>query len=267
MTDDPKKNHLDWLRAQAAIDQELDATHALRLEEELESNETLQRALQSGRALKEVLNRHARKEQAPAQLSARVLALVAAETPRGRAPVRYRRFAALAASLAAVAFAAGYLTARDQFAASRSEAPQALVAAFARGELSGQPFDIASSDRHTVKPWLAARIPFGAEVVDLADLGFPLAGGRLDIVDRLPVATLVYRRREHWIEVSELPLRLGTPDGSGAPQVLDGYRMRQWSDGARAYVAISDIDEAELTSFVQAFRSKAAPAASEPAKP
>ena len=51
-----------------------------------------------------------------------------------------------------------------------------------RSQISGQPVDVVSTDRHTVKPWLAGKLPVAAEVVDLAEAGFPLAGGRIDIV-------------------------------------------------------------------------------------
>ena len=57
---------------------------------------------------------------------------------------------------------------------------------FARAEISGQPFNVASSDRHTVKPWLAGRTTVSASIVDLAPEGFPLVGGRVAIVDRIP---------------------------------------------------------------------------------
>ena len=82
---------------------------------------------------------------------------------------------------------------------------QRLVSDFARAEIAGQPFDVASSDRHTVKPWLAARTTISAEIADLAQEGFPLEGGRIAVVDRVPAPTLVYRKREHLIAVTELP--------------------------------------------------------------
>ncbi len=125
----------------------------------------------------------------------------------------------------------------------------ALVAGYQRAALSGQPIDVASSDRHTVKPWLAARTPLGVQAPDLADDGFPLVGGRIDIVDARPVPTLVYRKREHLISVSELPLS----SAEGGPTTLQGFHILRWRDRERAYVAISDLDVSDLQTFAANF--------------
>jgi anti-sigma factor RsiW len=75
-----------------------------------------------------------------------------------------------------------------------------------RATLGNRLTDVASSDQHTVKPWLSARLDYSPPVQDLRAEGFPLVGGRLDYLDRHPVATLVYRYREHTIDVFVRPL-------------------------------------------------------------
>jgi anti-sigma factor RsiW len=101
---------------------------------------------------------------------------------------------------------------------------------FARAEIAGQPFDVASSDRHTVKPWLADRTTVSASIVDLAPEGFPLVGGRVAVIDRIPTATLVYRHNEHVVAVTELPLGAKGAPGTGAIETIDGYHVARWSD-------------------------------------
>src|SRR5205814_4663226 len=81
---------------------------------------------------------------------------------------------------------------------------RAAVAGHARGLISGQPVDVVSTDRHTVKPWLAGKVPLATTVVDLSADGYTLAGGRVDIIADAPAATLVYRHREHFVSVTEL---------------------------------------------------------------
>ncbi len=233
------------LRAQMALDGELDAANQLAFERELERSPELATHYAELVALREAIRAQGAGETAPQALRARVAALAA---PARRWPLRP---AALAATLALAAALAGFGAGRWR----GDPTLPTLVAFYQRAALSGQPVDVASSDRHTVKPWLAARAPFGALAPDLAEDGFPLLGGRIDILDRRPIPTLVYRRREHLISVSELPL---AQSGAGAA-TLEGYHVERWRDGERAYVAISDIDAAELAGFVNAFARKIAP--------
>ena len=234
------------LRAQMALDGELDAANQLAFERDLTASPELAAFYAELVALRAAIRAQAPHEAAPERLRARVTALAA---PEPRRPAV--RAVAMAAGLAVAAALAGYGAGQwrgDPVLAT-------LVSGYQRAALSGQPVDVASSDRHTVKPWLAARAPFGALAPDLADDGFALLGGRIDILDRRPIPTLVYRRREHLISVSELPLA----QGGGAAASLDGYRVERWRDGERAYIAISDIDAAELAAFAAAFAKKTAP--------
>lgn len=271
----------DWsLRANAALDGELDAAHAFKFEQDLESDPALRAAFGQLKSARDALRALAPEDRAPDALRARVLALAdeVVREPRRAARGRWQGYA-LAASLAIVAFVGGYAGALHLRSSSSDPELQALVAGFARGQVSGQPFDVASSDRHTVKPWLSARVTLGAAVVDLAEQGYPLAGGQIDIVGRAPVPTLVYRRREHFISVSELPLGDGSAQAAPAQAAqaqaaqaqaaLDGYHIERWSDAERAYVAVSDVDAADLAAFAEAFRraQRAAGGSATPGKP
>lgn len=243
---DPRQDML--LRLNAALDDELDATHRLELERELERDPQLRASLQRLSAVREAVRQHAQREAAPASLHAAVAAL-----GRPKQPMR-RAFFPLAAALAAgVIIGAATQT---LFVSLRSPDPvaAALATDFARAELSDRPYDIASSDRHVVKPWLATRAPLGVEAVDLADKGYPLAGGRVAVIGATPAPTLVYQRREHWIAVTELPLSLVVA-ASAQEGALEGFHLVRWADHERGYVAVSDINSDELAAFVAAFRA------------
>src|SRR6202040_2881096 len=85
------------------------------------------------------------------------------------------------------------------------EIGEQVLASHLRAQLSGHPEDVASSDRHTVKPWFAGHLDYSLPVIDLAAQGFPLRGGRLDYVGGRPVATLVYQAGNHPVSVLVWP--------------------------------------------------------------
>ena len=130
-----------------------------------------------------------------------------------------------------------------------------VIASHARSTLTGHRSDIASSERHTVKPWLSSKLDFSPPVMDLTDAGFPLAGGRLDYVDNRPVAVLVYRRRQHLIDVFIWPgAQASLVPPSLAPSER-GYQVMHWAQGGMTFWAISDLNATELKSFATNFAS------------
>jgi anti-sigma factor RsiW len=253
------------LRLNAALDGELDAANWLELEREMRADPALAAQYRLIASTREAVRRHVPREAAPRALADRIASLA------GPAAVRRpfwsgARVLALAASIAAAAFAlgAGVMALRTPGASNALAA--GLVSDFARAEIAGQPFDVASSDRHTVKPWLAAHATVSAQIADLAEQGFTLEGGRIAIVDRIPAPTLVYRRREHLIAVTELPRGLAGARAGGAIETIDGYHVARWSDPDLSYVAVSDIDEKDLAAFVEAFRQALKPATEGPGR-
>jgi anti-sigma factor RsiW len=120
-----------------------------------------------------------------------------------------------------------------------------------RATLGNRLTDVASSDQHTVKPWLSARLDYSPPVRDLATDGFPLVGGRLDYLDRHPVATLVYRYRQHTIDVFVRPLTGKTaPVPAGTAATLRGFNVALATGSGMEWWAVSDVSADVLEGFV-----------------
>jgi anti-sigma factor RsiW len=246
------------LQLQAALDGEFDAGGMLAFERACAADPRLAADFSLAKALDAALRRAAPVEPAPAALRARMAALAAPPKRSWREKFSAPRFSAapwpaMAASLlVGVIAGAGALS----LLPPASSPDRALVSAYVRTQIGGQSVDIVSSDRHVVKPWLAGRAPLAVAALDLASSGFPLAGGRVEVIDRKVVPTLVYRRREHRIDVTELPLS-GHDDRILRLGSFEGYHLARWSDADRAYVAVTDLPVAELADFVTLFRAGA----------
>ncbi len=257
MTDDRDQSRAgDALLINALADGELDAASALALEKRLANEPELAARYAAVVGLRRALREKLEPESAPAGLRERVTALAAAEPPRAPAPRRRATsWPRLIVPALAAAMALGVGLDRLWLSA---EAPDprldSIISAYRRGQIADQPVDVAASDRHVVKPWLARKLPVSTVVVDLATEGFPLAGARIDIVAGQPAPTLVYRRRQHLIALTELTSgALPSPRGA-----LQGYSSEVWNAGDRSYVAISDLSPAELALFAELFRKAAA---------
>src|SRR5205823_5842555 len=115
-------------------------------------------------------------------------------------------------------------------------APPALYARV-RATLNDQLIEVASSDRHTVKPWLSARLDYSPPVQDLANEGFTLIGGRLDYLERRPIATLVYLYRKHTIDVFVRPETAPAP--TSALHTVRGFNAARASGPSMDWLAVS----------------------------
>ena len=124
------------------------------------------------------------------------------------------------------------------------------VANHARATLGNRLTDVASSDRHTVKPWLSSRLDYSPPVMDFSADGLPLAGGRLDYLDGHPVATLVYRYREHTIDVFVRPVTGGKPAPSPATATLRGFNVAHATGAGMEWWGVSDVSADVLQSLV-----------------
>lgn len=212
--------------------------------------------------LSSAIKAQATRHKAPPALRSRIDASLNQVVPPLAAPPSRSFWASLQRQWVGmgVAFACGMiasLTLTLFHAAPRDEdrLPQEVIAGHVRSLMADHLADVASSDQHTVKPWFSGKLDFSPPVHDLAEDGFPLVGGRLDYLDRRPVAALVYRRQQHTINLFVWPSRsASTHEIKFLSQ--QGFNMTDWSEFGMQFWAVSDINSGELQTFTQLLRRK-----------
>jgi anti-sigma factor RsiW len=252
------------LMLQALLDGELDAANALAVETHVKTCPACGPYLRTLQALRERLSEPAVSPQAPDSLRARVDGMIA--TQSHVSAVRAQPIRSWIAQLSAGWTAAGAMTAVAagllivQLAPATPGLEDQLVASHVRSLEANHLIDVATSDRRVVKPWFNGKVDFAPPVVDLADQGFPLAGGRLDYADNREVAALVYRRRLHAINLFVLPASQ-RPLASWRPfqsHPTTSYSVVHWTRGPLDFWAVSDLDRLELERFHQLYAARAA---------
>ena len=202
-------------------------------------------------ALRSVLSGGDFYHQAPAVVERRVRAALRnarrAESPRNFS-FRYFGWAGAAAAVVLLAIIArGVLP----LGPPMSEATvREVVDDHLRSLTANHLTDVLSSNQHTVKPWFDGKLNYTPSVIDLTSEGFPLVGGRLDYLDNHPVAAVVYRRRQHIINLFILPTPR-THDTLPASEVQAGYNIVHWTKSGMSYWAVSSVSGTELEKFAQ----------------
>lgn len=209
---------------------------------------------------------HATRHQAADDLRAAIrtqIALAQAGDALGRPGTWHARHAALRAWLAlhwraaTAGFAVGVACAATVLPVARyadlfQPTEAVLVSRHVQALRVGPLIEVASSDRHTVKPWFQGKLDYAPPVPDLQAEGFPLAGGRIEQVAGQPVAALTYTRNRHVVDVFVWP-----SDGAQplTRRVHRGFSVLRWSDASMQYWAVSDLDAMELDRFARLWRS------------
>jgi anti-sigma factor RsiW len=253
----PKPDDSSVLLVHAYLDGELDPANALSIAQQMGQEPALAAEAERVKELQKLIHDRLPREEAPAGLRARIESSIGASTSRAAhtTPSWMQSWRALAASIVlAAAFASGATWLVVDSQQKPTQVAELLVSDHIRALMAPEPVDVVSSDRHTVKPWFNGRIANSPRVVDLAKDDFPLIGGRVDVVGRTPVSTLVYRRAKHLISLTAVP-EDGALAPGGAPRSIGGYNIVRWTENGVSYWAISDLEAKELETFAQLFRT------------
>jgi anti-sigma factor RsiW len=146
---------------------------------------------------------------------------------------------------AAVVLLAGvlFLTLRGSQQQLISELVDQHVATLA----SANPVDVISTDRHTVKPWFAGKIPFTFNLPELQGSPFILVGGKVSYLGQSAGAELIFRVRQHQISVFIFQDR-GPRDAreNEAVRTALSFEVRTWPHNGLRYFVIGDASAQDL---------------------
>jgi len=246
------------LRLQAYFDGELDAAAALSVERHLESCTECAALIADLEHARKLVRASAAYHRADDGLREKIVAQISHESSDRRKSVLWfapdRRFlSGLGSGAGATALAAVIV-----FFLAAPPAPNAplttdLVNAHLRSLMSDHLYDVASSDRHTVKPWFAGHTDVSPPAADFSAQGFRLIGGRADYVDGHRAAVTVYRHGRHIINVFAW-----AADAESLPQAAtrNGYHVRCWKGSDLAFCAVSDTGQSELQDLTRLIRNK-----------
>lgn len=226
------------------FDGELDAVRAAEFERHLNSCADCRGNLEQIKLLSSTIKSAGLREHASSQLQERLRKqLGMKQETRSTASWRWLLAPGLALVVVAAVFCLALALVQPHTNSARITAE--LIDAHVRSLQPGHLTDVLSTDQHTVKPWFDGKLDFIPPVTDFSEQGFPLEGGRLDVVNGHNVAALVYARRKHTINLFVWPER-GTEVLSGSSGSRQGYNWLLWESGEMRYCLVSDVSLTDL---------------------
>ena len=237
----------------ALIDGELDAGHTREVENHIAGCPRCAAALRDYRAMSKMIAEAGVHYTAPLALRQRIEAALPRPqaAPNRRAVLRGFAMGSAVSALAATGLVAIVLR-RDDVERIQSE----VVSAHLRSLQAGHLTDVVSTDQHTVKPWFNGKLDVAPPVINLTAQGFTLVGGRLDYVDARAIGAVVYKRRQHIINLF-VAQTANTERRSAKIETVQGFNIRHWSDRGLNYWAVSDLASDELAEFGEKFEATA----------
>jgi anti-sigma factor RsiW len=252
---DPMGYIMDCETLHLYFDGELDTVSALAFEKHLETCVQCRTDLAEFREIRRHLQSELTRMPASDGLRQKIQSGLS-DAQDDEVPIRRRgwNWQKLAVAAAMVAMVSSGTTFYLEQPSEESLWAHGIVNAHERALLADHTIDVASSSRHTVKPWFSGKTTIAPLVADLTDAGFPLIGGRLDVPLDRAMPAIVYRAGAHLISLYMRPA-----DGEAAPrlQKIDGFSVLSWKQSGFAFTAVTDADGTEAAAFQQAFAAKA----------
>lgn len=240
----------------ALIDGELDAGHAREVEDHIAGCPRCAAQLHAYRQMSQAVAGADLRYPAPPQLRRRIeasLPQTQTRMPNRRSVLRGFAMGSVVSAIAATGLVAIVLRNDDQ-----QRILSEVVSAHLRSLQAGHLTDVLSTDQHTVKPWFNGKLDVAPPVIDLTAQGFMLIGGRLDYVDARAIGAIVYRRRQHVINLF-VAQTASTERHAAKMETIQGFNIRRWSERGLNFWAVSDLAADELAEFGDKFEAAMRP--------
>jgi len=242
----------------AYFDGELDAIRSAEFEVHADNCAECQAQLKALGIIRKQIKENDLFERASLQLAKRVHTQISQDG--NESPDRFLRpqKVVLISSLAVVAatvisFAILFFIFQSHSQSSRVTV--ALLDAHVRSLQSGHLTDILSTDQHTVKPWFDGKLDFIPPVTDFSQQGFPLIGGRLDVIDGHNAAALAYGRRKHIINLF-VWLQRAHDESLSSSGSQQGYNWLRWQSNHMEFCLVSDTSDEDLRTLKDFIRQQ-----------
>jgi len=233
----------DWLHPY--LDNEIGTEMAVRVRQHINRCLDCKARLAELQALRDGIRQHTTYYPAPELMQQRIMSQINRQKP---AP---RQWLTQVFSVAALTASVMLYLATPS---SQDMLMDEVVSSHVRSLMEQHLTDVASSDKHTVKPWFTGKIDFAPPVYDFAEQGYPLIGGRLDYIRHQNVAALSYHRNKHIINLFVIPSN--ATDSSIHSSSRRGFNIVSWQKNNMAFEAVSDLNNQELEAFVQLILSQ-----------
>jgi anti-sigma factor RsiW len=241
----------------AYVDEALDLPRQLEMQARVERDARLRAEVRNLRQLREAIRVHASRHVVPKELARRLREAAELGAQAGARPpsarINWRRWFAwqpMALALGVAGLAGRGLNLALWQPAHDESLMQAAVTSHLRATTGPRLVDVASAERDTVAPWLATRLAFAAPVLDADRVDATLVGARVESLDGRSAEALVYRLRDHIVDVFVLPM--ADDDTPVATASLRGFNVSHWSHGGLRYCVVSDLPRRQLATFVRA---------------